>query len=80
MLEKGEALRPLAEAHRAVEPTINRIIQLLTDREDDTHEPLTLLEVNPGTSPLGIFPIALTALAALIASACASTAGTPMRG
>ncbi len=60
MPEKDEVARLLAEAHRTVEPTIRCIIRLLADREDDAREPVKLLEVNPATSPSGIFPIAFT--------------------
>jgi hypothetical protein len=61
--EKDEVARLLADAHRAIEPAISRIIRLVADpdREDDFHEPVKLLEVNPATSPSGIFPIAFTA-------------------
>ncbi len=61
MPEKDEVARQLAEAHRTMDPAINRIIRLLAEREDDAREPVKLLEVNPATSPSGIFPIAFTA-------------------
>ena len=61
MPEKDEIAKLLADAHRQIEPTIRRIIRLLTEREDDIREPVKLLEVNPATSPSGIFPIAFTA-------------------
>jgi hypothetical protein len=61
MPEKDEVARLLAEAHRAMEPAISRIIRLVVDREDEAREPVKLLEVNPATSPSGIFPIAFTA-------------------
>ncbi|MCC6554174.1 MAG: hypothetical protein IT372_14305 [Polyangiaceae bacterium] len=61
MPDKDDVARMLAEAHRALEPAISRIIRLLGEREDDAHEPVKLLEVNPATSPSGIFPIAFTA-------------------
>lgn len=61
MPEKDEVARLLAEAHRAMEPTISRIIRLVAEREDEAREPVKLLEVNPATSPSGIFPIAFTA-------------------
>lgn len=61
MPEKDEVARLLAEAHRAIEPAISRIIRLITDREADAREPVKLLEVNPATSPSGILPIAFTA-------------------
>jgi len=61
MPEKNEIAKLLAEAHRAMEPAINRIVRLVADREDEVREPEKLLEVNPATSPSGIFPIAFTA-------------------
>ncbi|HTN92668.1 MAG TPA: hypothetical protein VL242_53735 [Sorangium sp.] len=61
MPEKDEVARLLAEAHRSMEPTISRIIRLVAEREDEAREPVKLLEVNPATSPSGIFPIAFTA-------------------
>ncbi|EYF06106.1 hypothetical protein [Chondromyces apiculatus] len=60
MPDKEEIARLLAEAHREVEPTINRVIRLLTDREEEQREPVKLLEVNPATSPSGILPIAFS--------------------
>jgi hypothetical protein len=51
----------LANAHRNMEPTINRIVRLITESESDESEPVKLLEVNPATSPSGIFPIAFAA-------------------
>ncbi len=61
MPEKNEIAKLLAEAHRAMEPAINRIVRLVADREDEVRESVKLLEVNPATSPSGIFPIAFTA-------------------
>ncbi len=61
MPEKDEVARLLAEAHREMEPAISRIIRLVTEREEELREPVKLLEVNPATSPSGIFPIAFTA-------------------
>jgi hypothetical protein len=61
MPEKNEIAKLLAEAHRAMEPAINRIVRLVADREDEVREPVKLLEVNTATSPSGIFPIAFTA-------------------
>jgi len=55
--DKSETARVLADAHRKVEPGIRRIIRVVGDREDDPREPVKLLEVNPDTSPSGIFPI-----------------------
>ncbi len=61
MHEKDEVARLLAEAHRAMEPTISRIIRLVVEQENHAREPVKLLEVNPATSPSGVFPIAFTA-------------------
>ena len=61
MPEKSEVAQLLADAHREMEPTISRIVRLLSDRENESREPVKLLEVNPATSPSGIFPIAFTA-------------------
>jgi hypothetical protein len=61
MPDKSEIARMLADAHRKVEPAISRIIRLLADREQDAGEPVKLLEINPDTSPSGIFPIAFSA-------------------
>jgi hypothetical protein len=61
MREKKDIAQLLADAHREVEPAISRIVRLLSDRENDAREPVKLLEVNPATSPSGIFPIAFTA-------------------
>jgi len=58
---KDDIAKTLAEAHRAVEPSITRIIRIITETEDETREPIKLLEVNPATSPSGIFPIGFTA-------------------
>lgn len=61
MPDKDEVAQQLAAAHRAIEPGITRIVRLIGDREADLGEPVKLLEVNPQTSPSGIFPIAFTA-------------------
>lgn len=61
MPTKTEVAELLAGAHRSAEPTINRIIRLLAEHEDEPQEPVKLLEVNPATSASGIFPIAFTA-------------------
>ena len=61
MPEKNEIALRLAEAHRTMEPAINRIVRLVAAGEDESREPVKLLEVNPGTSPSGILPIAFGA-------------------
>src|SRR5262249_19134929 len=60
MPEKDDIARALAAAHRNIEPTITRIVRLIGPREGDRSEPINLLEVNPATSPSGIWPIAFT--------------------
>jgi hypothetical protein len=59
--DKTEIAKMLADAHRKVEPGISRIFRVVSDREQDADEPVKLLEVNPDTSPSGIFPIAFNA-------------------
>jgi hypothetical protein len=61
MTDKSKIARALAEAHRKVEPGIRRIIRVVADREDDSAEPVKLLEVNPETPQAGIVPIAFGA-------------------
>ena len=61
MPNKNEIAKLLADAHRAIEPAISRIIRLVAEREDEPREPVKLLEVNPATSPSGILPIAFAA-------------------
>ena len=58
MPEKDEVAALLAEAHREAEPGIVRIVSI---GEADVREPVKLLEVNPATSPSGVFPIAFAA-------------------
>lgn len=58
MTDKDEVARVLAEAHRRIDPTIGQIVRILSDREDDSSEPVKFLEVNPANSPSGILPIA----------------------
>jgi hypothetical protein len=60
MDEKDDIARVLAEAHRLEQTTITHIVRLLGSREADGSEPIKLLEVNPATSPSGIWPIAFT--------------------
>jgi hypothetical protein len=60
MPEKDDIARVLAEAHRTLEPTITRIVRLVSANEADGSEPIKLLEVNTATSPTGIWPIAFT--------------------
>jgi hypothetical protein len=58
--EKDEIARVLAQAHRDLEPTITRIIRLVSPNEGERGEPIKLLEVNSATAPTGIWPIAFT--------------------
>lgn len=60
MKSKDEIARALAAAHVEVEPTITKIVRLIGPAESDGAEPVKLLEVNPATSPSGIWPIAFT--------------------
>lgn len=60
MPDKDDIARTLAEAHRTVEPTITRIVRIVGPAEADQREPIKLLEVNPATTPSGIWPIAFT--------------------
>ena len=59
--DKTEIARKLARSHREVEPGISRIFRVIAEREQDAGEPVKLLEVNPDTSPSGIWPIAFSA-------------------
>ncbi len=59
--DKSEIAKALAAAHREVEPGISRIIRVVADREDDSAEPVKLLEVSRDTPRAGIVPIAFGA-------------------
>jgi hypothetical protein len=61
MQDKDQVAQILAQSHRQIEPSISRIVRLLSDRENDGGEPVKLLEVNPHTSPSGIVPVAFGA-------------------
>ncbi|MGA2251891.1 hypothetical protein [Terracidiphilus sp.] len=56
--DKRAAAKTLATAHLQVEPGIRRIVHVVGDEENASHEPVKLLEVNPDTPPSGIVPIA----------------------
>jgi hypothetical protein len=58
MQDKSTVAHQLAEAHCRVEPSITRVVRLVSANEEDSREPIKLLEVNPETSPSGIVPIA----------------------
>jgi hypothetical protein len=58
---KREIARAIADAHRKVEPGISRIIRVVADREEDSAEPVKLLEVSRDTPRAGIVPIAFGA-------------------
>jgi hypothetical protein len=60
MPDKDDIALVLARAHYSLEPTITRIMRLVGPNEADGSEPIKLLEVNPATSPSGIWPIAFT--------------------
>jgi hypothetical protein len=55
---KDDFARKLADAHRSLEPSIERILRIVAPGEDRSNEPIKLLEVNHDTSPSGIVPIA----------------------
>lgn len=59
-MDKDDIARVLAEAHRQEQTTITHIVRLRGPREAEGSEPIKLLEVNPSTSPSGIWPIAFT--------------------
>jgi hypothetical protein len=59
--KKDETARQLAESHRQVEPTIERIIRFHGGNEDADEEPIKLLEVNTATVEAGIIPVILGA-------------------
>ena len=56
---KEAVAQRLAEAHYAIEPAIELIVQLLAspEREADPREPIKLLEVNPETITSGVLPV-----------------------
>jgi hypothetical protein len=56
---KEAVAQRLAEAHYAIEPGIELIIQLVasSDREQDSKEPIKLLEVNQNTTADGVRPV-----------------------
>lgn len=57
---KSAVARRLAEAHYAIEPGIELIVQLVAspaEREDDLTEPIKLLEVNQDTTAEGVRPV-----------------------
>ncbi len=60
MPDKNAIARSLAEAHHREQTTITQIVRLLGPREIEANEPIKLLEVNPTTSPSGVWPIAFT--------------------
>jgi hypothetical protein len=63
---KEAVAQRLAEAHYAIEPGIELIVQLVAspERELDPKEPVKLLEVNPNTIASGIHPLYFGAHAA----------------
>lgn len=58
--EKEQIAKVLAEAHRNLEPTIERIMRIVGPNEADRGEPIKLLEVNATTVASGIWPIAFS--------------------
>ncbi len=49
MPNKDTIARLLASAHLEMDPSINRVVRLIADGEDEVREPVKLLEVNPAT-------------------------------
>jgi hypothetical protein len=59
---KDDVAQRLANAHRAVEPSIREIFRVESPaRENLPDEPIKLLEVNPNTTASGILPVGLSA-------------------
>lgn len=59
-MDKDTIARTLARVHREEESTITQIVRLRGSQESEGREPIKLLEVNPATSPSGIWPVALS--------------------
>ena len=60
MGSKDEIAQSLADAHRSIEPTIERIVRIVGPEEREQGEPIKLLEVNSAAVPSGIWPIAFS--------------------
>jgi hypothetical protein len=56
-MDKRAVANALAHAHREIEPSISRIVQVVDDRDSESGEPVKLLEVNPQTFESGILPV-----------------------
>jgi hypothetical protein len=54
---KEDTAKKLADAHRRIEPSILRIMRIVTSGEESPAEPVNLLEVNRDTTPSGIVSI-----------------------
>ena len=57
MLNKSEYAEQMARDHVRVEPTISKVVRVVSKDEELTGEPIKLLEVNSATVPDGIVPI-----------------------
>jgi hypothetical protein len=57
MKTKDQVARELAMAHSSIEPSVAKIVRLISDREDQADEPIKLLELNLDTIPSGIVPV-----------------------
>jgi hypothetical protein len=54
---KEDTAKKLADAHCRIEPSILRIMRIVTSGEESPAEPVNLLEVNRDTTPSGIVSI-----------------------
>jgi hypothetical protein len=56
---KDDVAKIIAEAHRAIEPSIERIYRITgsPEREADPNEPIVLLEINASSTASGIVPV-----------------------
>lgn len=61
MPDKQDVAALLAKAHVEIEPSLERIVRLVSPNEDEAGEPVKLLEVTRETSASGIVPVAFGA-------------------
>lgn len=57
MKSKDQAARELATSHSRLEPSVQRIVRLVSETEDAPDEPIKLLELNAQTVSSGIVPV-----------------------
>ena len=60
MLNKSEYAEQMARDHVRVEPTISKVVRVVSKDEELTGEPIKLLEVNSATVPDGMVIIEVT--------------------